>query len=136
MKHSQVLRTLSLSVLLCAGAVTAPAHAQLNVTISVQPPALQYEVVPVMQPDHVWASGYWGWSGERHVWVRGRPIMQREGYRWDPDGWEHRDGQYFRKAGHWERDHSHSHYKEKKEKKNKKYKKDKGHGNGHGKHKD
>lgn len=132
MKRTHVLRNLSLSVALCAGLVAAPAHAQINLNITVGPPALQYESVPVMQPGYVWAPGYWGWSGERHVWMRGRPIMQREGYRWDPDGWDHRDGKYFRKAGHWERDHDHTKWK--KEKKHKKFKEDKHHDNGRGKH--
>lgn len=132
MKRTHVLRNLSLSVALCAGLAAAPAQAQINLNITVGPPALQYEPVPVMQPGYVWAPGYWGWSGERHVWMRGRPIMQREGYRWDPDGWDHRDGKYFRKAGHWERDNGHTKWK--KEKKHKKFKEDKHHDNGRGKH--
>lgn len=130
MKRTHVLGILSLSVALCAGLAAAPAQAQINLNITVGPPALQYEAVPAMQPGHVWAPGYWGWSGERHVWVRGRPILQREGYRWEPDGWDHRDGKYFRKTGHWARDHGHRHYEGKKHKKHKK------HGHGHGRHRD
>ena len=98
------LRNLFLSLLVAAGAFAAPAYSQVNISIGFAPPAPQYEVVPVMQPGYVWAPGYWGWSGERHVWIRGRPIAQRDGYRWQPDRWDERDSKYYRNAGHWERD--------------------------------
>src|SRR6185436_15846233 len=98
------MKKLSLSLLLAGIAFAAPAYAQISVNISLAPPAPQYEVIPTMQPGYVWAPGYWGWSGERHIWVRGRPIAQRDGYRWAPDRWEQRDQHYYRAAGHWERD--------------------------------
>ena len=94
----------SLSLLLAGCFVATSAVAQINLSINLAPPAPQYEVIPTMQPGYVWAPGYWGWSGDRHVWVRGRPIAQREGYRWAPDRWDQRDQGYYRTAGHWERD--------------------------------
>lgn len=119
MKRTNATRTLSLSLLLAASAFAAPAYAQISFNISLAPPAPQYEVMPVIAPGHVWAPGYWGWSGERHVWVRGRPIVQREGYRWSPDRWEQRDQGYYRRGGYWERDHSYSPVKVKKTKRDK-----------------
>jgi hypothetical protein len=104
MNRTNALRNLSLSLLLAAGAFAAPAHAQVSFNVVIAPPAPQYEVVPVMQPGYVWAPGYWGWSGDHHVWVRGRPIVQREGYRWEPDRWDQRNQEYYRTAGHWQRD--------------------------------
>ena len=97
----------SLSLLLAGCFVATSAVAQINLSINLAPPPPHYEVVPTMQPGYVWAPGYWGWSGERHVWVRGRPIAQREGYRWSPDRWDQRDQGYYRTAGHWERDERH-----------------------------
>mgnify|MGYP001584248516 CR=1 FL=1 len=119
MNRSNALRNLSLSLLLAAGAFAAPADAQINVSINLAPPAPQYEVVPIIQPGYVWAPGYWGWSGERHVWVRGRTIVQREGFRWEPDRWEQRDRNFFRTAGHWERDHDFKPVKVKKQRRHK-----------------
>jgi hypothetical protein len=116
MNHRNAARNLSLSLLLAGAAIAAPAYAQINLNISLAPPAPQYEVVPVMQPGYVWAPGYWGWSGERHVWVRGRPIAQREGFRWTPDRWDERDRNYYRTAGHWERDNDFKPAKVKREK--------------------
>jgi WXXGXW repeat (2 copies) len=103
----------SLSLLLVGCFIATSAVAQINVSINLAPPAPQYEVVPALQPGYVWAPGYWGWSGDHHVWVRGRPIAQREGYRWAPDRWDQRDQGYYRTAGHWERDEKHDNGKHK-----------------------
>jgi hypothetical protein len=115
-----------------AGCITAPAYAQINVSINLAPPAPQHEVVPVMQPGYVWAPGYWGWSGDRHVWIRGRQIAQRDGYRWAPDRWDQRDSAYYRTAGHWERDEKHDNDKHDNGK-HKGWSKGKEHGKGHNK---
>ena len=119
MNRTNVIRNLSLSLLLAASVFAAPAYAQVSFNINLAPPAPQYEVVPAMSPGYVWAPGYWGWTGERHIWVRGRPIVQREGYRWEPDRWEQRDRTYYRTAGHWQRDHDNKPFKMKKQKKHK-----------------
>ena len=133
MNRSNVVRILLPTLLLAASVFAAPAYAQININIGLAPPAPQYEVVPVIQPGYVWAPGYWGWSGERHVWVRGRPIAQRTGYRWEPDRWDERDRNYYRTAGHWERDNDYKPAKVKKEKKRKERDDDHDNGNhGHG----
>lgn len=119
MNRSKAIRNLLLSLSLAAGVFAAPAYAQISVNINLAPPAPQYEIVPAVAPGYIWAPGYWGWSGERHVWVRGRTIAQREGYSWSPDRWEQRDRSYYRTAGHWERDQGYKPVKMKKEKKHK-----------------
>jgi YXWGXW repeat-containing protein len=115
MKRTNALRNLSLSALLAASVFAAPAYAAVSLSINVGPPAPQYEVVPIMQPGYVWAPGYWGWTGDRHVWIRGRSIAQREGYRWEPDRWEQHDRGYVRTTGHWERDNGYRQVKMKNE---------------------
>jgi len=116
MNRTTALRNLLLSLSLAASAFAAPAYAHISVNISVAPPAPQYEAVPNIAPGYVWAPGYWGWAGNRHVWVRGRPIHQRVGYNWAPDRWEQRNGSYYRTAGHWKRDKGYKPVKMKKEK--------------------
>ena len=96
------VRGLLLSALLAAAAV--PAMAQVSFSIYVGPPAPMYEAVPVMAPGYVWAPGYWAWHGDRHIWVHGRSIVQRVGYRWEPDVWEQRNNAYYRHPGRWEHD--------------------------------
>ena len=117
MKSRNAVRRLLLSMLVAAGAAALPALAQINFNISIAPPAPQYESVPAIAPGYVWAPGYWGWNGDRHVWVRGRSIVQRTGYRWEPDRWEQRERVYYRHPGRWERDAGERMVKVKKEKK-------------------
>jgi len=119
MKHTNAIRSVLLSISLAGAVFAAPAYAQVSFNISIAPPAPYYEAVPTVPQGYVWAPGYWGWSGERHVWVRGRPIMQREGYNWAPDRWDQRNSNYYRTVGHWEHDKNYKYVKPKKEKKHK-----------------
>ena len=131
MQTRKSIRTSLLSLLIAAGAIAAPVFAQININISVGPPAPQFEAVPMLAPGYAWAPGYWAWAGERHVWVRGRVILERVGYRWAPDRWEQRERVYFRNPGHWELDPGYRTVKLKKEKKEKKDKKNKHHADDH-----
>ncbi len=135
MKSDNTVRRLLLSVLLAASATAAPVFAQITFNISIAPPAPLIEVAPAMAPGYVWAPGYWAWHADRHVWVRGRTIVQRVGYRWEPDVWEQRDRAYYRHPGRWERDSDYKPVKMKKEKKSKHWDKDgddRGPGQGNG----
>ena len=116
------IKKILLSALL-AGAVATPALAQISINISIAPPQQQYEVVPVLAPDRVWAPGYWAWTGDRYVWVRGQAIMKRDGYRWEPDRWEQKGNGYQRHPGNWVREIQYVPVKDKKAKKTKKLKK-------------
>jgi len=104
MTTTRAIRNALLSLTLAAGAFAAPAYAQISLNVNIGPPAPQYEIIPTMAPGYVWAPGYWGWTGERHVWIRGRSIVQRAGYIWAPDRWDQRSSGYYRTAGHWEQD--------------------------------
>lgn len=107
MKLRHTVRNVLLTTLLAASAAAVPAFAQVNFNIRIAPPEPQMEVVPALPPGYVWAPGYWGWHGDRYVWVRGRSIYQRQGYRWQPDRWEQRNNMYYRHPGAWERDRDH-----------------------------
>lgn len=134
MTLSNPIKKILLSVLL-AGAVVTPALAQISININIAPPQPQYEVVPVMTPNRIWAPGYWAWTGDRYVWVRGQAIMNRVGYRWAPDHWEQKGNGYYRQPGNWVRE---AHYVPVKEKKARKLNHDQGrrhgekNGKGHG----
>ncbi len=92
------------AIVLLASIAAGHASAQINVTIQIGPPAPLYEPPPVVSPGSTWAPGYWAWDGHRHVWVRGRPMLQRAGYRWVADSWAQRNGGYYRQPGYWIRD--------------------------------
>ena len=102
--------TIHKAALVCAlGATLAlpamQAQAQVSFSITIGPPALLYEPVPVMAPGYIWAPGYWAWHEDRHIWVRGRTIIHRTGYRWEPDRWEQQGPRYVQLPGRWEREY-------------------------------
>ncbi len=101
MKRYTMVPGLLLSLALAAGNA---AWAQVNFNIVLAPPEPMVEAMPMLPPGYVWAPGYWAWNHDRHIWVRGHSMLQRTGYRWEPDRWEQRDGHYARQAGYWVRD--------------------------------
>lgn len=79
-----------------APVVVHPAPAEFIVSTPAAPPAPLVEVIPVAPyAGAVWTVGYWNWVGTRHVWVPGRYIAPRPGYRWEPHRWAPGPG------GHW-----------------------------------
>jgi len=117
MKFKRWAPGLIFSILLAAGVA---AQAQVSWSITIGPPQPIYEVVPMLPPGYVWAPGYWAWNHDRHIWVRGRTIVQRPGYRWEPDRWEQSGNGYYRQPGNWARDNSVApiHYQKMKKPKN------------------
>ncbi len=113
-------------------AIASQAIAQVNINISIAPPVPIYESAPTIAPGYVWAPGYWAWHNDRHVWVRGRTIVQRVGYRWEPDRWERRGDGYYRQPGNWIHATQYVPIQIEKDKKPKKWKNDKHYGNGKG----
>ncbi len=103
--YPRLQRLLAIGTLALAAQATmsGTAAAQVSVNIQIGPPAPLFEQVPVLRPGLVWAPGYWAWHEDRHIWVRGRTMVQRAGYRWEPDVWEQRDNRYYRHPGRWER---------------------------------
>lgn len=101
MKLTIAARHLSLIVLVTACTALMPVAAQINLMITIAPPAQTVEVVPRVSPGYVWVPGYWAWHTDRYIWVGGRQVVQRVGYRWAPDNWERRGETYYRNQGHW-----------------------------------
>src|SRR6185436_16489451 len=64
------------SAMIAAGALaavgtplTSAAATSFYAELNVPPPAVRYEAVPAPRRGYIWAPGYWGWNGYRHVWV-------------------------------------------------------------------
>ena len=106
MKNTHRSRANLLSICLAAALVTTQSLAQVSVSITIAPPPPLYEAVPVISPGYVWAPGYWAWHGDRHIWMRGRTIVQRSGYRWEPDRWDQRGSGYYQMPGRWQWDNT------------------------------
>lgn len=86
-----------------AALVSLPGEARVNVDIDIAPPPPRVEVVPAPRVGYVWAPGYWGWRGHRHVWVNGVYVHQKAGYHWAPHRWEQRNGRWHFEEGGWRR---------------------------------
>lgn len=100
MKLKRVAQSLLLSITL---ATSMAVLAQVQLRITVGPPAPIDEYRSALAPGYVWAPGYWAWSHDRHVWIRGRSMLGRPGYQWEPDHWQQRGETYYRQPGYWTR---------------------------------
>ncbi|HEV8094905.1 MAG TPA: hypothetical protein VGP71_04195 [Burkholderiales bacterium] len=84
-------------------AATPAAFARVDVVVQVgvPPPAPVVEVIPAPRAGYVWAPGYWGWNGDRHVWIRGRYVVERPGYSWVADRWVPSGAHWRHEPGYW-----------------------------------
>ena len=100
--------------LLLAGALTAPALAQVGVGVYIgqTPPPLRYEVPPPSPgPDFLWIDGYWNWVGSRYVWVPGRwDRSPYPGAYWTHPHYDHYDRGWQMHPGHWDREDRGDHH--------------------------
>ncbi|MCC7005425.1 MAG: hypothetical protein IT497_02110 [Ottowia sp.] len=82
--------------------VIPPPGGDVVMVAPMAPPALIVEVIPVMPyPDGIWVAGYWGWIGERYIWVQGRWDHRRFGHEWVPHRWVAVNGQWHLQGGGW-----------------------------------
>ena len=89
--------------LLGAAAMPLPVMAAVGVYVNMAPPPDRYERIPEQRRGYVWTPGYWDWRGNRHVWVRGVSVREREGYAYQPHRWVERDGRWNLERGRWDR---------------------------------
>lgn len=93
-----------LGALLAASLMGFGAAAQAQFTISIAPPAPQYEVVPAPRAGYVWAAGHYEFRNGNYVWVPGHWVQARSGYDYREARWIQRgDGSWTMVGGNWER---------------------------------
>lgn len=102
-----VLAIGALTVIPAVPAQAAPQVAVgINVGMPTAPPPTRFERLPPPRSGYVWAPGYWAWSQRlhRHVWVDGRWLRARPGYRYTPARWQQGPhGRWHFSAGFWAR---------------------------------
>jgi hypothetical protein len=80
----------------------ANAQARFDIRIGTPPPPPRViEARP--RAGYVYTPGYWQWNGRRHVWVDGRYVRERRGYRWDESRWDNDGDRYRFHRGGWVR---------------------------------
>lgn len=114
--HKTPLRSFRHLLLWSTLAVLVPVNsslAQISVSIdlfapppvALAPPPLPVYVVPLPPSNrHIWAPGYWGWSGEDYYWVPGTWVRPPQvGLLWTPGYWGWRDNAFVWRGGYWGR---------------------------------
>lgn len=101
-----MMKKVLVSALLAAGMLGAAAMpltsvAAVDVYVNVAPPPERYEAVPTVRRGYVWSPGYWNWRNNRHVWVRGTSVRERQGFEYQPHRWVERDGRWTQERGRW-----------------------------------
>ena len=99
------MRIRIMCLLLLAGGMlflSAPAIAQIGVSVALAPPTLPAYEQPMCPGDgYIWTPGYWAWDGD-YYWVPGTWVMAPEiGYLWTPGYWGWGGGGYFFNEGYW-----------------------------------
>jgi hypothetical protein len=84
-------------------AIPLPAMADVDVSLNYGPPVAVVEVVPGPRQGYVWSPGYYNYVNEKHVWVRGESVRDRDGYEYRPNRWVERDGRWNLERSRWER---------------------------------
>src|ERR1035437_5489364 len=83
-------------------AMPLPSMAEDVISLNFGPPAAQYEAVPVAREGYIWSPGYYNYENDKHVWVKGESVPAREGYTYQPNRWQEKDGHWNLERARWE----------------------------------
>ncbi|HUI65355.1 MAG TPA: hypothetical protein VL126_10970 [Bacteroidota bacterium] len=104
MKARTVILIGAFAALLVSAAPVSVAQVRVGIGIQIGPPPARQEVV-LPRPTYpaVWVRGYWSWDpgARRHVWVPGKWVAERPGYRWVDGGWRHGPRGWVWTEGRW-----------------------------------
>lgn len=103
-----LIKKVLVSALLAAGVLGAvamplPGAAAIDIYVNVAPPVDRVEIVPAPRRGQVWAPGYWNYRGNKHHWVKGSWVRERQGYAYEPNRWVERDGRWNLERSRWNR---------------------------------
>ena len=99
------MRTIRILLAFLALAIPATLFGQMNLSISIGPPALPVFEQPICPGDgYLWTPGYWAYdnSVSDYYWVDGEWVMApEEGFLWTPGYWSWGDRGYRFNEGYW-----------------------------------
>jgi hypothetical protein len=105
-ESNMLIRKVLVSALFAAGMIGAaatplPSLAAAVVYVNVGPPPDRHERIPEARRGYIWSPGYWDWRGNKHVWVKGSSVRERNGYAYQPQRWVERDGRWNLERSRW-----------------------------------
>src|SRR5258705_7074962 len=87
--------------MLGGAAMPLPAMAAIEVYVNAAPPPVRYEREPEFRRGYVWSPGYWDYRRDKHVWVKGSSVRERNGFAYEPNRWVERDGRWNLERSRW-----------------------------------
>jgi hypothetical protein len=92
----------ALSIAASACVVNEPESPSRGVVVNGPPPPAVHEERPSPpNPQSVWVSGYWHWTGMQYAWIPGHWEAPPPGAVWNAPVYTSRDGKYFYESGGW-----------------------------------
>ncbi len=103
LNHKSFLLAATMLATPLLAAMPTVAHAQIGISVQVEPPALPvYVQPPIPAEGYLWTPGYWGYGSANYYWVPGlwvQPPMI--GVLWTPPYWGWAGGNYLFHGGYW-----------------------------------
>lgn len=103
MRKTTLIRSLLFAFVFLAA--SAPAFAQVAISVAIAPPEIPVYEQPVCPGDgYLWTPGYWAWDadGADYYWVPGTWILAPEvGFLWTPGYWGWGGAAFFWHDGFW-----------------------------------
>jgi len=99
----KVLLSAMIAVVAIGAVATPPTSvaAVREIFVDRAPPAPREERIPAARRGYVWSPGYWNWSNNRHGWVKGSWVRERQGYAYAPHRWVETNGRWNLERGHF-----------------------------------
>lgn len=102
MRISAFCLALAMGVPLGAGAQVS-INIQLPGLVTVAPPPLRYERVPLPRGGQVWVTGHWAWDDDAYAWRAGQWRAARPDHAYVPGRWMQADNGWRWVEGDWKR---------------------------------
>lgn len=101
MKLRQSLLVILIAASLSGMSAAPQAMAATEIYLTLPPPPMRHEAVPLPRRGHVWSPGYWDARRGKHYWHKGHWERQRTGHYYVAPRWVERHNGWALERGRW-----------------------------------